>query len=126
MNNENRIEREKNIRIANESMRKAKIRYKLLYEIGRFFRVVFCSPLAIMFKTLSVVFSILGKLSSIAIPIGLFYGYLAYKKINVGVSFLEVKEVYYAGAMICIPFLMYTFHFIAEKLNEFFYINSLR
>lgn len=114
------------VRKGNELHQEYLEKYHKKKQVISFFRNIFFTPLSIIFKLLSKVFDLSIRILFLAIPVGLFYGFLAYLKYKKDIPLLEILEIRYAIILFSLPFLASLFSFIADKLSEFFLHQSLK
>lgn len=118
-------EKKENIRRAEMSMARERAKYERNDEVFRFFRVVFFTPLAIVFKVISFASKVIGGISSIGIPFGLYCLYKDIVAMKGGTALADIHNLVFIELFVILPFASFALHFIAEKLHQYFFRNSL-
>jgi len=87
------------------------------------FRGVFFPPLSIAFKLIAVATKIIGSISALGIPIGIYFAYKVALQLYSGTPLLEAEGLLYACGFIIFPFIAFSVHFISVKIAEYFYVH---
>lgn len=116
---------DENVRRAEKTIIKERRKYERNQEISRCFRVVVFTPLSISFKVISVIARLVGSISSIGMPYGLYCFYRAWISYKNGIEISEIQSVFYVWLFIVLPLAAFLIYFLSDKLYYYFFRNSI-
>lgn len=109
---------------AKKLMNKMDKKYERQEEFFRALRIIFFTPLSIVFKVISFVSRIAGVIASFVLFYGIYRGVVLYNEIDFMVKADIISEIILIAKIIVFPFIAFLINYISTKLQEYFYIYS--
>lgn len=110
---------------AEELMRKMDKRIERQEKIGSFFMGVVSTPLCILFRTIAFIAKIVGIIASFVLCYALYKGYILFTERDLMETAEIMSEVFSIAKMVATPFIAFFVSGISDKLQEYFYLNSI-
>lgn len=113
---------------ANEKMRQLQKKWRREDEIKQgvisILQFVFYPPLAIAFKVIALLSKLIGSITAIGMPYGLYCAYKTVMSLKGGVPLHEIGQTKFILFFIVLPIVAFAIHAVAYKIHEYLYLRS--
>jgi len=105
----------------NEKIKRKLERNKAIADGSRY---ILLTPLSVAFKVVSVITKIIGMVSAIGLPYGVYSIYMVVTQLNDGVPFMEATHRIPIGLFVILPFVALLVHVLTKKFSLYLYFKS--
>lgn len=88
-----------------------------------FLKCMFFSPLSICTRVLATVCKIIGSISAIGMPYGIYNIYKTIVQVNEGIAFGDIECTKWIAVFVILPFVAFALHYLFDKSSNYFFVH---